>query len=144
MTAVVRDEIRIRSPEYEAQVQATALRLLYHILRNSPFMILYNTTCRNSIIGSPKTTAKTMCKVKLSRYTPWSRLGKRSYSSSSFLISAPDGGQWSASRPGRVLPQHKGSIPLTHWIGGWVGPRDGLDAEKPFAPTGYRFQSSSQ
>jgi hypothetical protein len=34
-----------------------------------------------------------------------------------FFTSALDGGEWSASRPGRY----------THWIRGWVGPRAGLD-----------------
>jgi hypothetical protein len=35
--------------------------------------------------------------------------------------------------PGPILP---GKYPATHWIGGWVGPRAGLDAvgktETPF------------
>jgi hypothetical protein len=43
-----------------------------------------------------------------------------------FLTSALDGGQWSASRPGRFTPEEW--APGTHWIGGWVGPRTGLDA----------------
>jgi len=38
-----------------------------------------------------------------------------------FLPSAPEGGEWSASRPGRCSPG-------THWTGGCVGPRTGLDA----------------
>jgi hypothetical protein len=43
-----------------------------------------------------------------------------------FLISALDGGQWSVSRPGRFTA---GQIaPGTHWIGGWMGSRTGLDA----------------
>jgi hypothetical protein len=37
------------------------------------------------------------------------------------LTSAPDGGGWSTSRPGRLTPG-------TRWIGGYVGPRTGLDA----------------
>jgi hypothetical protein len=37
-----------------------------------------------------------------------------------FLTSALAGGQWSASLPGRITPG-------THWIGGWVDPRAGLD-----------------
>jgi hypothetical protein len=37
-----------------------------------------------------------------------------------FLTSALVGGEWSASRPGRIYPG-------THWIGGLVGPRAGLD-----------------
>jgi hypothetical protein len=32
----------------------------------------------------------------------------RRYSSYSYLTSALDGGEWSASRPGRVLPPGKG------------------------------------
>jgi hypothetical protein len=64
--------------------------------------------------------------VKLSRYTPWRHMGERRYSSYSFLTSALDGGEWSASRtlpPGKEPP-----VPITHWIGVWVGPRAGLDA----------------
>jgi hypothetical protein len=34
-------------------------------------------------------------------------LGKRRYSSYSFLTSALEGGEWSASRPGRALPPDK-------------------------------------
>jgi hypothetical protein len=36
-------------------------------------------------------------------------------------------GEWSASRPGRALPS--GKDPGTHWIGGWVDLRAGLDTE---------------
>jgi hypothetical protein len=42
-----------------------------------------------------------------------------------FLTSALVGGDWSASRPGRFTSGERG--PGTHWIGGWVGPRAGLD-----------------
>jgi hypothetical protein len=43
-----------------------------------------------------------------------------------YLASALDGGEWSASRPGRfTLGERASSI---RWIGGWVGPRDALDA----------------
>jgi hypothetical protein len=38
-----------------------------------------------------------------------------------FLTSGLDGGEWSASRPGRFTPGER--APLTHWMGGWVGPR---------------------
>jgi hypothetical protein len=37
-----------------------------------------------------------------------------------FLTSAISGGEWSASRPGSFTPS-------THWIGGWVDPKAGLD-----------------
>jgi hypothetical protein len=40
--------------------------------------------------------------------------------------SALDGGEWSASRPGRFTPRER--APVTHWIGVWVGPRAVLDA----------------
>jgi hypothetical protein len=42
-----------------------------------------------------------------------------------FLTSALVGGKWSASRPGRFNPGERAHG--THWIGGWVGPRAGLD-----------------
>jgi hypothetical protein len=62
------------------------------------------------------------CKVVPVRSTEV-HLGERMYSSYSFLTSALEGGEWSASGPSRVLP------PSTHCIGGWVGPRASLDAE---------------
>jgi hypothetical protein len=42
-----------------------------------------------------------------------------------FLTSALDGDEWSASHPGRFTP--KEIVPGSHWIGGWVGPRSGLE-----------------
>jgi hypothetical protein len=39
---------------------------------------------------------------------------------------ALDGGEWSASRPGRFTPRER--APGTHWIGGWVGPKAVPDA----------------
>jgi hypothetical protein len=53
--------------------------------------------------------------------------GERTCSSYSFLTSALDWGEWSASRPGCALP--RGKDPGTHCTGGWVGPRAGLDTE---------------
>jgi hypothetical protein len=41
------------------------------------------------------------------------------------LTAALDGGEWSASCPGLFTPREK--TPGTHWIGGWVDPRAGLD-----------------
>jgi hypothetical protein len=41
------------------------------------------------------------------------------------MTSAPVGGEWSASRPGRLTPEER--APGTHCIGGWVDPRAGLD-----------------
>jgi hypothetical protein len=45
-----------------------------------------------------------------------------------FLTLALDGGEWSASRPGHFTAGER--APDTHWIGGWVGPRAGLNAVK--------------
>jgi hypothetical protein len=53
--------------------------------------------------------------------------GGRKYSSYSFLTSALDGDEWSASRPGCALPLRK--TPGTHWIAGWVGLRAGVDRQ---------------
>jgi hypothetical protein len=45
------------------------------------------------------------------------------------LTSALVEGEWSTSRPGRFTPGER--APGTHWIGGWVGLRAGLnDLEK--------------
>jgi hypothetical protein len=47
-----------------------------------------------------------------------------------FLTLALVGSEWSASHP-------RERTPGTHWIGGWVGPRAGLDyVEKILGPTG--------
>jgi hypothetical protein len=52
-----------------------------------------------------------------------------------FLTSALAGGVGSASRPDRFAPGER--APSTHWIGGWVDPRAGLDnVEKILDPTG--------
>jgi hypothetical protein len=42
-----------------------------------------------------------------------------------FLTSAVAGCEWSISSPGRFTPGER--APGTHWIGGSVDPRDGLD-----------------
>jgi hypothetical protein len=43
-----------------------------------------------------------------------------------FLTSALDGGEWSASRPGRFTTRE--NVPSIHWTGGWVYSIVGLDA----------------
>jgi hypothetical protein len=42
-----------------------------------------------------------------------------------FLTLALAGGEQSASRPGRFTPGER--APCTHWTGGWVDPKAGLD-----------------
>jgi hypothetical protein len=54
-----------------------------------------------------------------------------------FLTSALVGGEWSASLPCRFTPGER--APGTHWIGGWMDPRVGLDdVEKILHHTGTR------
>jgi hypothetical protein len=54
-----------------------------------------------------------------------------------FLTLALVGGEWSASRPSRFTPGKE--PPGTHWIGGWVDPKAGLDdVEKILDPTATR------
>jgi hypothetical protein len=63
--------------------------------------------------------------IKLSTTRHEGAWGERMYSSYSFKTSALDGGEWSASRPGRAIDLGKGrQYPLYR---GWVGHRAGLD-----------------
>jgi hypothetical protein len=83
-----------------------------------------------------------ICKVtvKPSRYTPWRRLGGEGYSFYSFTTSALDGGEWSASRPGRALPPGKGPpVPIGE-EGGWAPEPVWTQRieEKSFVPAGDR------
>jgi hypothetical protein len=55
-------------------------------------------------------------------------LGDRRYSSCSFLTSALEGGEWSASRPGRALPPGKEPPVPTVQEAGWA-PEPVWDAE---------------
>jgi hypothetical protein len=60
-----------------------------------------------------------------------------------FLTSALVGGEWSASGPGRFTPGER--VPGIHWIGGWVGPRTGMEnveKKKILDPTGTRTPTS--
>jgi len=54
--------------------------------------------------------------------------------------SARDGGGGSAPSPGRLYPRER---PGTHFIGGWVGPRAGLDGRKTSSPPGFNPGSSN-
>jgi hypothetical protein len=53
-------------------------------------------------------------------------VGEWRHSSTHYSTSVLDGGEWSASRPGRFTPTER--APGTHWIGGRVSPRAVLDA----------------
>jgi hypothetical protein len=67
-------------------------------------------------------------------------LGERRYISYSFTTSALDGGEWSASRPGRTLPPGKGPpVPIVQEAGWSPEPvwTQRIE-EKSFAPAGDR------
>jgi hypothetical protein len=67
-------------------------------------------------------------------------LGGERYSSYSFTTSALDGGEWSASRPGRALPPGKGApVPIVQEAG-WAPEPFWTQrlGEKSFAPAGDR------
>jgi hypothetical protein len=71
-------------------------------------------------------------KVKLnwSLYFNWAPrrevvLGKWRYSSTHYLTSALDGGEWSALRPGSFTAKER--APFIHQIRSWLGPSSGLD-----------------
>jgi hypothetical protein len=51
---------------------------------------------------------------------------KTYWESHAFLTLSLDGSEWSASWPGHFTPRER--APATHWIGGWVDPRTGMDA----------------
>jgi hypothetical protein len=58
-----------------------------------------------------------------------------------FLTSTLAGGEWSASSYGRFTPGEK--APGTHWIGGWVDSKAGLDdveKRKIFPLPGLKLQ----
>jgi len=54
------------------------------------------------------------------------------------MIATLEVGEWSAACPGRTLPRER---PGTHFTGGWVGPRAGLDGRKNLVPTGIQSQT---
>jgi hypothetical protein len=81
--------------------------------------------------------------LNLSRYTPRRRLAKK-YSFYSLSTSAVDGGEWSASRPGRILTPGKGPpVPVVQEAGWAPEPvwTQRLE-EKSFATAGDRTSTA--
>jgi hypothetical protein len=70
----------------------------------------------------------------------WRRIGEWRYNSPHSLTSAPGGGEWSASRPGRFTPRE--AAPSTHWLLGWVGLRAVLDAVMKRKIPSLRWESN--
>jgi hypothetical protein len=74
--------------------------------------ISYPTIHTKSMLFKRKRKSEYNSKSKVKKSSPSTRhggaWGERRYSSYSFTTSALDGGEWSASRPGRALPPGKG------------------------------------
>jgi len=92
----------------------------------------YNNAEEEEIGWNVARIADTRHKYKKSLYyfslstKPWRRIGEWRYSSTHTITSALDGSEWPASRLGRLTPRKR--APSTRRIGGWVGPRAGLEA----------------
>jgi len=56
------------------------------------------------------------------------------------MTAALGGGELSAAHPGRTLPRER---PGTHFTGGWVGHRAGLDGRTISFPPGFDLGTSS-
>ena len=56
------------------------------------------------------------------------------------MTAALEGAEWSATRPGHILPRER---PGTHFTRGWVGPKAGLDGRKILSPPGFDSGPSS-
>jgi hypothetical protein len=97
---------------------------------NAYFCCLFLESVRK-LLGTPSyQRTSDRLKVKLSPCFNWAPrhediLKEWRYSSTHSSTLALDGGEWSASRPGRFTPRERAAG--THWIGGWVGPRVGVD-----------------
>jgi hypothetical protein len=89
-------------------------------LSSISFLIPHQPTIRRHIILRYWQTSQNKLKLKLSHYSPWRRLGERRYSSYSFFTSALDGGEWSASRPGRALAPGKELPVPSEQEAGWT------------------------
>jgi hypothetical protein len=106
-------------------VQVTAISLIYKVLL---VLILY---MRNKSMNKRLLHLVELLKVNLFLFLISQELchediyGSRGIAPP-FLTSTLDGGEWTAFRPCRLTPGTP--PPCTHCIGGWVGPRVGLDA----------------
>jgi hypothetical protein len=117
MSLIVRPQPRI----------STSSKSEYFELRKTP-TISRVSSCNCTGISVAETSQFNKVKAKAVPLHATKALGGKEYSSYSFSSSTLDGGEWSASRPGRALDPGKGP-PGTHWTGGWAGPRAGLDTE---------------
>ena len=54
------------------------------------------------------------------------------------MTAALEGGEWSAAGPAALYTRERLG---THYTGGWVGPRAGLDGAENLVPTGIRSRT---
>jgi hypothetical protein len=66
----------------------------------------------------------TMRRIKLSLYKPWRDMGE--WMSAPLILNLSTAWKWSAWRHNGIITGEM--TPSTHWSGGWVGSRDGLNA----------------
>jgi hypothetical protein len=76
-------------------------------------------------LAHSETTKKCQCKCKKRGTTPWRRIAEMEVQLHSFLTSALDGGEWSASRTSRFISGVR--VAGSNCTEGWVGPRAGMD-----------------
>ena len=75
--------------------------------------------------SSSSSSSSSSKKIKYSRYRPGGAQTMGRVIALLFHDRGTRRSEWSAARPGRTLPPGK-----THFTGGWVGPRAGLDGRK--------------
>jgi hypothetical protein len=120
----------MQSHSYELQTFCFVISFSFvsHIFASSLFMGGWNSSRQNNAghdIQSNGRLKSGLCSQHCKRceavplHSMVALGGKRRYSSYSFTTSALDGGEWSASRPGRSLPPVKGPrYPLYRRLGG--------------------------
>jgi hypothetical protein len=100
---------------------------VYHVYRNMLCSLLTSIIWTDNGQWDHNTAVKygqfkcgSTAKVNQSHNTLWRPRGERRYSSYSFTNSAPDEGEWPASRPGRALLPGKGPLVPTVQEAGWA------------------------
>jgi len=93
------------------------------------FCLFHDATLLRSMLrqaNSFPNLSKSHCGYFLTEHYAMKRIGGVDVYATYSLTSTLDGGEWSASRPGRFVPRE--IVSGTPWIRGWVGSRAGMDA----------------
>jgi hypothetical protein len=85
-------------------------------------------TLHSGNVANPFRSVKVKLSLCLTKSHAMKTYGRVAVQLQALLTSVLDGGEWSASQPGRLTPRER--TPGTHRIGIWVGPRTGLVVEK--------------